>query len=240
MNGLLALTRKELRIQFSSPPMYIATAFLLSAAAMWFFLVHGFLARDTATLRGYFAAMPLLLVLVIPALTMKGWAEEYRLGTSELLLTLPLRSVELVVGKYLGTMLIVLCMLLLTLPVAFLLMPLGEFDLGQIVTEYIGTILISGTAVALGLFISVLCTNQSTAFTGAAGLLLVLTLIGRLEVLISLPGPLAGVLRYVSLDTHFDGFVRGVLDFRALWYYLWLTSLCLYLTAVVLEARRRA
>jgi len=240
MTRLLALTKKELRIHFSSPPLYLAAAFFLSAAALWFFLIYGFLARDTATLRGYFAAIPILLVLVIPALTMKGWAEEYRLGTSELLLTLPLRSWELVLGKYLGTMLVVLNMVLLTLPVALLLMPLGKFDPGQIAAEYIGTVLISGTAVAIGLFVSVWCTNQSTAFTGAAGLLLVLTLIGRLDFVLALPAPLAAVFRYVSLDTHFDGFVRGVLDIRALWYYIWLTALCLYVTALVLEARRRA
>ncbi|MFN2310777.1 MAG: ABC transporter permease [Spirochaetia bacterium] len=184
--------------------------------------------------------MPLLLVIVIPALTMKGWAEEYRRGTSELLLTLPLRSVELVIAKYLGTMVVVLSMVLLTLPVVFLLIPLGEFDSGQIATEYIGTVLLSGTAVALGLFVSVWCTNQSTAFIGAAGLLLVMTLIGRLAVVVSLPAPITGIFGYISLDTHFDGFIRGVLDIRALWYYLWLTALSLYLTSLVLEARRSA
>lgn len=240
MMRMAALMGKELRIHFSSPPLYLAGSFLLSAASLWFFLVYGFLARDTATLRGYFAAIPFLLVLVIPALTMKGWAEEYRLGTSELLLTLPLRSWELVLGKYLGTMVAVLSMLLLSLPVAFLVAPLGTFDSGQILTEYIGTILISGAAVAVGLFVSVWCTNQSTAFTGAAGLLLVLTLIGRADAVLVVPGPLAAVFRYVSLDTHFDGFVRGVLDLRALWYYVWLTAFCLYATALVLEARRRA
>ncbi|MCA1754898.1 MAG: ABC transporter permease [Spirochaeta sp.] len=240
MRRVLALTKKELRIHFSSPFVYLAAALFLSAASLWFFLIYGFLARDTASLRGYFAAMPLLLVIVIPALTMKGWAEEYRRGTSELLLTLPLRSVELVIAKYLGTMVVVLSMVLLTLPVVFLLIPLGEFDSGQIATEYIGTVLLSGTAVALGLFVSVWCTNQSTAFIGAAGLLLVMTLIGRLAVVVSLPAPITGIFGYISLDTHFDGFIRGVLDIRALWYYLWLTALSLYLTSLVLEARRSA
>jgi len=231
-----ALTRKELYSWIYSPALYGITVFFLLFVSIWFYHLQRFFTMDIATLRPFFAAFPLAYILVIPVLTMKSWAEEKKLGSAEILFTLPFTEWELVWGKFLSCFALLAAMLALTIPVPLTLLQLGYFDPGVILAEYMGALLLGASAIALGLFLSGISKNQAAAFLGSAVVLLTVILINNLSP--GLPSGLAAFVNYISLSFHFESFSRGLLDSRDIAFFLLTTLLFLFLNARVLVFRR--
>ena len=136
MKRVLAVAKRELDSSFNSPMAYTVILGFLVFTAAWLYFVRGFFALNQADLRPYFSVMPIVLAFLAPALTMRSWAEERRLGTYELLLTMPFSEGELVAGKFLASLAIAAIALALTIPVPLSASMLGSFDTGVLVAQY--------------------------------------------------------------------------------------------------------
>lgn len=234
----LALAKKELYSLCISPAFYGILIFFLIFTSVWLFNFQNFFLRDMAALRPYFAGFTLAFVLVIPGITMKSWAEERRLGSIELLLTMPFSEWDLVLGKFLSCLGVLVCMLILTVPLPLSVLPLGVFDGGVIVCEYLGAFLLGAAASAVGLFLSSLSRNQAAAFLGSAAVLLVIMFANQIPFSQNVPAPLAAVINFVSLSFHFESFSRGMLDSRDLLFFILTAALFLFLNTRVLLLRK--
>jgi ABC-2 type transport system permease protein len=159
---------------------------------------------------------------------MSSWAEERRLGTDELLLTLPFREHEIVIGKYLASVLVLIGILVLTVFVPLTVAPLGQFERGQIIGQYIGTALLGCAGLAIGQLVSSFFRNQISAFIVTALVLLGLTLINQVTAFADVSTGAGSVFTYLSLDRHYRGFVRGIVDTRDLVYFVAIVALALY------------
>ena len=230
----MSLVKKELKSFFNSPIAYVAVTGFLIFTSIWLFYLQHFFANNVAALRSYFAVIPTVFIILIPALTMRIWAEEKKLGTMEVLMTLPFREAELVMGKFLGVTILLLIIIILTLPLPISLTFLGDFDWGQIAGQYLGVILIGMAGISTGLFISSVSTNQISAFVSTLLILLLLTLINQVNQVIYMPIWLASLFNYLSFGYHFEGFMKGLIDTRDLLFYLIVTGLFLYLNMEVL------
>lgn len=238
MTRILAITRKELSGYFGSPMALIFVGVFLAATLFTFFWGEAFFSRGIADVRPLFAWMPLLLIFLVAALTMRQWSEEQRTGTLEVLMTLPARSIQLVLGKFLSVMALVALALVLTLPLPITVSILGNMDWGPVFGGYIAAILLASAYVAIGLFISSRTDNQIVA-------LILTVLFGGLLYLVGTSGvtDFAGttggeILRAIGAGSRFESIERGVIDIRDLLYYLSLTVLFLLLNVVSLESKR--
>jgi ABC-2 type transport system permease protein len=234
----LALARKELYSQGNSPAFYGIAVFFLLFTAIWLFYIQRFFTQDVASLRVYFAAFPLAFILVIPAITMKSWAEERKLGSVEILLTMPFSEWELALGKYLSSLGALVFIIALTIPLPLSLISLGSFDGGVIVAEYIGALLLGSAAIALGLFLSALSKNQAGAFLGGAVALMATMLAQQITFSFELPPALAGAVNFISLAFHFESFTKGLIDSRDLVFFIMATALFLFLNTRVILYRK--
>jgi ABC-2 type transport system permease protein len=169
---------------------------------------------------------------------MKSWAEERKLGSIELLLTMPFSEWDLVLGKFLSSLSCLALMLILTIPVPISLIRLGDFDGGVILCEYAGAFLLGASAISLGLFLSSLSKNQAGAFLGSAAMLLVVMLINQLAFAFNLPRWLSGGINFISLSFHFESFSRGLMDSRDLAFFILSTVLFLFLNTRVILYRK--
>jgi ABC-2 type transport system permease protein len=212
--------------------------FFLVFTAAWFFFINQFLARNVASLREYFQVMVFAIVVIIPALTMRSWAEEKKLGTDELLLTLPFREAEVVLGKFLAAVVLFITILALTVPVPLLVQLLGDLETGAIIGQYIGVFCLGVSVIAIGQFISALGENQIGVLLGTIVVLLLLTGLRYIEVITGTSSWFTDVCNYLSLDYHFQSFKKGLLDTRDLFYFLLLTTLFLQLTIKVVRLRK--
>jgi len=232
--GLIA--SKEFRSHLTSPTAYIVTfVFLLLTGTFFSTYLTGTGYTDTS-IRGFLDPGNLLLLLFAAILTMRLLAEEKKLGTWELLLTAPVRDTEIVLGKYLGSLGVLLVMLALTLYYPLLLIWFGDPDIGPIVTSYLGLILLGSSALAIGLFASSVTSNQIVAAVVAGGILFALWFVGLATGLV--PETVGDLLAYVSLMGHFADFTRGIIDTRAIIYYLSITAMFLFLTVRSIETGR--
>jgi len=234
VHQILILARKEFRSYFDSPVAYVViTLFLLIAG--WQFSTALFLS-NTADLRSLFNMQRFILLFFIPALSMRLISEEKRLGTIELLMTLPIKDWQLVLGKFLAAYLLVAITIFLTLIHYITISILGEPDLGAAVGGYLGIILIVGVYLSIGIFTSSLTQNQIVAFIVA--FVIIFTLFILRSVIVFFPGFIASILEYLSIDYHFDNIARGVIDSRDLIYYFSMMFLFLFLTVQSLESRK--
>ena len=163
MTGLLTVTRKELRSLFGSPVALIFLGVFLAVTLFTFFTSSRFFARNLADARPLFEWLPILLIGLVSAVTMRAWAEERRAGTLEVLLTLPVKTYELVLGKFLAGWFLVTVALALTLPIPYMVSTLGNLDWGPVWGGYIGALLLSAAYLAIGLCVSARTDNQVVA-----------------------------------------------------------------------------
>ena len=231
----VTIAARELKSFFNSPVAYvILTLFLLISG--WFFS-SGLFLLGQADMRDLFSIIvPIMYLFFIPAISMRLISEEKRSGTMELLVTLPVRDVEIVLGKYLATLGLLAAALVLTFAYPLTLALLGDPDGGALIGEYLGLFLMGGSYLAIGLFTSGLTQNQIVAFI--TGFMLILGLFMLDKVLMFVPGPAASILEYLSVTYHFDNIARGVLDSRDLIYYLSLIVVFLFLAVRTLESRQ--
>lgn len=236
MKNIVAISRKELASYLASPMAYVVTAVFLALGGTFFASYLAGTSYSDTSIRGFLEGGQVLILLFAAVLTMRLIAEERKVGTWELLLTAPVRDVEIVVGKFLGSLTVLAGMLLLTLYYPLLLVVLGDPDLGPIATSYVGLLLLGGTALSIGLFASSLTSNQIVSAVVAGGMLFALWFVGFVGDFAA--GPMGELLSYLSLSDHLPDFVRGVIDTRAVVYYLSTTALFLYLTVRSVEADR--
>ncbi|MBN2050990.1 MAG: ABC transporter permease subunit [Spirochaetales bacterium] len=236
--NLYAVTMKELKSYFNTPIAYIFIIFLLVSTSVSLFYFQQFLGANVASFRGYFSTFPLVFIFLLPALTMRGWAEERKMGTDEILLTLPIKEYDLVLGKFFGALTLLVLVLFLTIPVPLMLAPLGNFDPGQLAGEYLGALLLGAAGISIGLFVSSLAVNQVNSFMFGVLALLAFTMMGRLQYVLNLPLRLSGILDFISLDYHFRSFVKGIIDLRDLGYFILLTFFFLFLNGKVISLRK--
>lgn len=238
MSELIALIRKELRYYVNSAVAWILAVFFLVASSVIFFGGQHFIAQNMASLRAYFSFFPFLMILVLPALTMRSWAEEQRQGTLEILLTLPIPEWKLVAGKFWAPMLLFLSLLAATFFVPLTVLPFGIFDFGVIVAEYLGIICLAASSIAIGLWVSSLSSSQVSAYLLTVAILLTFTLIGQVTTLSALPSWLADAINYVSFSWHIAGFIKGLIDSRDFFYFAAVTLWFLFLNERSLVLRK--
>lgn len=234
IRNILAVAEKEVRSYFVSPVAWVVTAMFI---AMWGFLFAIILAGSReANLRPVLNNFSVTFLLAAPLLTMRLIAEEARTGTLELLLTQPLREIELVLGKYLGSVVFLLFMLAMTMYFPALLEMLGNPDEGPMVGGYLGVLLQGMAFLAIGLMASALTQNQIVAAAVTFVTLLLLWLSDALSR--QFAGPVGQLASYVSITKRFEDMPRGVVDTKDVIFFLSLTAACLFITTQIIAARR--
>jgi ABC-2 type transport system permease protein len=236
MKNLWHITWRELRSYFVSPVAYVVSALFLVAMGYLFSLIL-INSRD-ASLRGVFSNMVFILMLLAPAITMKLLAEENRMGTLELLLTAPVHDWQVVVGKYLSSVVLFAVMLLApTLYYAVILQVFGPPDWGPIFTGYFGILMLGASFLSVGIFTSSLSQNQVIAYFAGMVILILMWILDAATGIVG-SGPLADILNYLAIPRHYNDFFRGVLDTVDIVYSLGIISVALFLATQVLQTRR--
>jgi ABC-2 type transport system permease protein len=237
MHNTLAIAKRELIAYFTSPVAYVVTAaFLVIMGLLFGYVLTAPVQYRVADLSPVLGSIPVILLLVAPALTMRLLSEEQRSGTIELLLTAPVRDWEVVGGKFLASLTLFLTMVALTLYYPLILVAFGNPDLGVLAASYIGVVLLGASFLSLGLLASSLSQNQVVAAMISFGLILSLWLVGFLSGVVTGPG--ADIIDYISIVTHYGDFMKGIVASRDVIYYLSIIAGALFLATRSLETRR--
>lgn len=240
MPDVLRIARREMAAFFGAPVGYLFLAAFLAVTLFIFFWVDTFFARDLADVRPLFQWMPVLLIFLVAAVTMRMWSEERRSGTLELLMTVPVSSLRLVLGKFLACLGLVAVALLLTLPLPITVSLLGPLDWGPVVGGYVATLLLASAYVAIGLYVSCRTDNQIVSLIGSVLICTVFYLLGSSTLTDLFGQRAADVLALLGTGSRFDSITRGVLDLRDLYYYASIVGVFLTLNVYSLERLRWA
>lgn len=238
MNMVKALIRRELQSYFATPVAYVFIVIFLMLMGAFTFYLGGFYERGQADLRAFFNFHPWLYLFLVPALSMRLWAEERKSGTIELLMTLPITPMQAVLGKFLASWVFAGIALALTFPIWLTVNYLGDPDNGAILAAYIGSFLMAGGFLAIGACLSAFTRNQVIAF--------VLTVVACFGFLLSgfpmvldvfsgwAPQVIVDGIASLSFLTHFADISRGVIDIRDLIYFALVIGTFLYANMIVL------
>ena len=242
MNRLPIIFKRELNSYFATPLAYVFIVIFLIVSSIFTFNIGGFYETGQADLQVFFNFHPWLYLFFVPAIAMRLWAEELRSGTVELLLTLPIKLSEAVLGKFLAAWVFIGIALLLTLPLWITVNYLGDPDNGIIFASYLGSWLMSGAFLAIGSCMSATTQNQVIAFILTISLCFVFIVTGfpmMLAVVSSwLPSSMVDLIASMSFLIHFNAISRGVLDFRDLLFFLIMMTGWLFATAIVIEKKK--
>jgi ABC-2 type transport system permease protein len=234
MKKVLTVFKKELKSYFITPIAYIVIAVFLLITG-WFFFSTFFL-YNQASLRNFFSLLPITFSFVIPAVTMRLFSEEMSVGSYEILITLPLNLTEIILGKFMASVVFVCVMLVPTVFYAITITTMGSLDWGPVLGGYIGAILLGAIFSAVGLFASSLTKNQIIAFIIGMSICLALTLIDKM--LFFLPESLLGLLEFMGADFHFENIAKGIIDSRDILYFLTVSFVALYGNHLVLQGKK--
>lgn len=240
--NIVHITRRELSSYFLTPIAYVFIVIFLVLSGVFTFYLGGFFDRGQADLATFFGFHPWLYLFLIPALTMRLWAEERKSGTIELLFTLPVTMMEAVVGKFLATWIFTAVSLALTFPMWLTVNYLGNPDNGVILAGYLGSLLMAGGYIAIGSCISALTKNQVIAFVVTVVVCLMFILSGFPMVLDFLddwmPTVLLEAVSSFSFLSHFEAIQNGVVDTRDMVFFVSLIALWLFANATALEIKK--
>ena len=241
MRETLVIFRRELKSYFLSPIAYVFG--LLMLAVLLIFAVGSTLVDgQQSTMQGFFSVLPWVFLFFLPALTMRLWAEERKLGTIELLMTFPVRIGHLVLGKFAAALLFLGFLLLMTFGLPLTLGAYGRLDWAPVIAEYVASLLFASAFVAVGMFWSSTTRDQIVAMLLSLVSLLLLFVLGYpvlIEMLTGwMPAWMIDVLNGVSPYKYFESITRGVLDTRDIVYFACFCGFFLYMNALVLQARR--
>lgn len=242
MQATINVTRRELSAYFATPVAWVFIVIFLVMSGVFTFYLGSFYARGIADLEPFFQFHPWLYLFLVPAISMRLWAEERRSGTIELLLTLPITTGQAVLGKYLAAWLFVGLALALTFPTWLTVNYLGEPDNGVILAAYIGSWLMAGGFLAIGACMSALTRNQVVAFILAVVVCFIFLLSG-LPMVTDLfsawaPQALIDAVANFSFLAHFSTISRGVIDLRDLVYFALVITFWLLANTIVLEMKK--
>jgi len=240
--NIKAVTKRELGGYFTSPIAYVFLVIFLLLTGFFTFTVGNFFERGEASLVSFFTWHPWLYLFLVPAVGMRLWSEERRLGTLELLLTMPITTWQAILGKFLASWLFLALALALTFPVVLTVNVLGEPDNGAIAAGYVGSFLLAGAYLALSCMTSAMTRNQVVAFILSVVLCLFFILVGFnpvTDLLARWTSPaVVDTVASFSVITHFDGFQKGVLDTRDLFFFLSVIGFALFATGVIIRGHR--
>lgn len=233
---LLEVAKKELRLFFGSPIGYLFIAAFLGCTLFVFFWGESFFARQIADVRPMFEWLPVLLIFLCSALTMRVWSDERRTGTYEYLITLPATSWELVLGKFIACyfLLVVALVLTLSIPISVSVFAGGNLDWGPVLAGYVAAVLLGSTYLSIGLFVSARSENQIVSLILSVFVSGLFYLVGSDLITTFTSYEVGALLRELGTGSRFESIIRGVLDIADLYYFLSLTTVFLVLNVFVL------
>ena len=243
---------KEFRGFLNSPVAYIFVILFVMALAgtyfVWGYFGNTFFRQPTTELDTYFQLLPIAFVLLVPALSMKLWPDELKSGTIEMLMSYPVKSWQVVMGKYMGGLYLIGLALLCTLGTPMVVADYGPLDWGPVKGAYLGGLLLGSTFLSIGLFMGALCKEQVSAFILTAGVSLVFVIMGTPYFITTLPKEISlfgmmdvdvvSVANSLSFTTRFQQIGKGVLDLADLVYFASLSVMFLVLNITVIECRK--
>ncbi|MDP6675391.1 MAG: ABC transporter permease subunit [Gammaproteobacteria bacterium] len=242
MNTIKIIAARELRGYFATPLAYVFIVLFLALMGFLTFSLGGFYDRGQADLIPFFGFHPWLYLILIPAISMRLWAEERKSGSIELLMTLPVTMFEAVLGKFLAAWSFTAVALALTFPIWITVNYLGEPDNGVIFAAYIGSLLMAGAFLAIGACISAANRNQVVAFIITIVICFIFLLSGFQPVLDFFSGwapqPMIDAIASLSFLTHFNALSKGVLDLRDIVYFLLVIGAWLYANTIILDMKK--
>lgn len=239
MSHATVVAGKEFRTYFKTPVASIFLFFFLVITGLVFFFVPGYFSTGQASMRGFFDLLPWVYLFFAPAIAMKMWAEERKIGTIETLLTMPMKDTSIVFGKFFAAWGLLGVALLLTLPIPVLVAftAAETVDFGPILGGYIGALFLGGAYLSMCLFASALTQSQIVAFILGLSFCLLFLIIGMDPVANMFPRGFGEMLRNLSVSSHFENIQRGVVDTRDVLYYLSMTVLFLLLNVTAVRRR---
>lgn len=237
MRNTVAIMQRELMSLFYSPIAYVVIAFFLVLMGVITLVTGNFAPGQPATLRNFFGFAPYLLAIIVPAITMRLISEEYRSGTIETLMTAPISDAEMVIGKYLASLVFYTIMLAGTGIYLVVMMMYGNPDLGASVASYLGLLLVGAAFLGVGLLTSSLSRNQIVAWMlGTVPLMLLVwfaqAMVARTD------GWMRDVLQRINIDRHLDQFNRGLVTVEGAVFFLAIAGLFVFLSVKVVESKR--
>jgi ABC-2 type transport system permease protein len=236
MNTVAAIFKKEFVSYFISPIAYVfIVVFLVGTNFMYF---QPFFLFNQADMRNYFGLLPWVFLFFVPAITMRGWAEEKKSRTVELLLTWPVSDAQVVLGKFFASLAFLAVTVALSVTIPVTLFIIGSPDPGPIIGGYAGALLMGAAYLAIGLWVSSHTENQIVAFILAWVAMFALMIIGHPVVTLKAPTVLVPLFSFLGLFTHFESIERGVIDTRDVVYYLSMAGVFLFLNAQSLGGRK--
>ena len=241
-DNIKAIVKRELGGYFTSPIAYVFLVIYLLLAGFFTFTVGNFFERGEASLVSFFTWHPWLYLFLVPAVGMRLWSEERRMGTLELLLTMPVTTWQAIIGKFLASWLFLALALALTFPVVLTVNWLGSPDNGVIFAGYVGSLFLAGSYLAVSCMTSAMTRNQVISFIVSVLICLFLILAGYspvTDILTRFANPrVVEVVAAFSVMTHFEGFQRGVLDIRDFVFFFSLIGFALFTTGVIIRNHR--
>ncbi|MBT1452352.1 ABC transporter permease subunit [Glaciecola sp. XM2] len=244
MNASIVVFKREFLSFFSTPVAYIFIGIFLSLSGVFTFIFGGFYEREQADLLPFFNYHPWLYLFLVPAISMRIWSEERKSGTIELLMTLPLSTFQIIIGKFLAAWLVLGVCLLLTMPLWLTVNYLGSPDNGLILASYIGSWLMAGSFLSLGMCMSATTRNQVVAFilTVVISFLFILTGTDVITALLqgSLPNWALDTVASLSFLTHFQEMAKGVIRLNNLVFFVAMIMICLFANYVIILKKKAA
>ena len=242
IRNIKTIAKRELAGYFSSPVAFVFIVIFLLLSGFFTFMVAGFFQRAEANLMPFFTWHPWLYLFLVPAVGMRMWSDERRLGTIELLLTMPITPWQAIMGKFLASWAVLALALALTFPVVWTVNYLGSPDNGVILAGYIGSLLMAGAYLAISAMTSAMTRNQVVSFIVAVVLSLFLILCGWppvTDMLVQWAKPwFVDAVAAFSVMTHFESIQKGVIDSRDILYFLSVIVFSLFTTGVIIRAHR--
>lgn len=244
--NILAVFKREFFSYFNAPVAYVILVIYLLAVMGFCFFFGGFLETDDASLtRPFFMWHPWIYMVLAPAVGMKLWSEEHRLGTMELLMTMPISPWQAILGKFFAAAMVWLIALALTFPIVWTVSYLGEPDPGPILSSYVASYFYAISCLAVTCAVSAFTRSQVICFIISVAICLVLTLLGMQQVvdtiIKSLPNSMEDTVRFISylcFLSHFYDMSKGLLVFRDLLYFASVITFCLMITHYAIQSKR--
>ena len=242
MRNIWIIVRRELASYFATPLAYVFIIIFLVLSSLFTFSLGNFYDRGQADLQPFFSFHPWLYLFLVPAISMRLWAEERKSGSLELLITLPVTLIEAVVGKFLAAWAFIAVALALTFPMWITVNYLGNPDNGAIFAAYLGSLFMAGGFLAIGACMSAVTRNQVIAFILAIVVCFVFLVAGLPIVLDAfrgwMPQPIVDAIASLSFLTHFRSISKGVIELRDVFYFALTIGVWLVANAIVLDARK--
>ena len=241
MRNTFIVARRELAAYFATPVASVFIVIFLVLQGALTFNLGQFFSRGQADLNPFFTFVPWVFLLLVPAITMRLWAEERRLGTIELLLTLPITQAEAVLGKFLAAWAFCAIALVLTFPFVITVNILGNPDNGVIASGYVGSLLVAGAFLSVGSALSALTKNQVIAFVLAVAVCFIFAVASYPVVtdFLSRNTPvLADIARRIAVIDRFQDFTRGIVSLRDLIFFATFIGFWLFLNTVIVDQRK--